>query len=176
MEWLAPKGKKGRVTTYLAGQNHDQMVVKEPVVRGLPPIRVHLEPEESRKRKESRHVITEAGLRNAMVRCEARWERDLAQGITNATLEDTELIVALPDHEVLRPCRRVTLLRPAEPEKRAVFDYYRVQVYFDKDTKLPIRFETFDWPQPGHENGRLIERYTYLDVRTNLGFKDADFE
>jgi len=176
MEWLAPKGKKGRVTTYLAGRNQDQMVVKEPVVRGLPPIRVQLDTEESRKRKESRHVTTEAGLQNAMARCLRCWESDLAQGVTKITLEDTELIIALPDHEVLRPCQRVTIQRPTDPDRRPSFDHYRVHVYFDKDTRLPIRFETFEWPEPGHENGRLIERYTYLDLRTNLAFKDADFE
>jgi hypothetical protein len=176
MEWLAPKAKKGRVTTYLAGQHKDQMVVKEPVVRGLPPITVHLAPEESKKRKESRHVITEAGLRNAMARCLTRWEEDRSLGMTKVTLEDAELIVALPDHEVLRACRRATLLRPADSGARSSFDHYRVQVYFDKETNLPIRFETFDWPEAGHEDGRLIERYTYLDVRTNRGFKDADFE
>lgn len=176
MEWLAPKAKKGRITTYLAGQHKDQMLVKEPLVKGLPPVKVYLAPEESKKRKESRHQITEAGLRNAMGRCITRWEADRALGVTRVTLEDAELIVALPDHEVLRPCRRVTLLRPAEGEKRSSFDHYRVQVYFDKESNLPIRFEAFEWPEIGHELGRLAERYTYLDLRSDLGFKDADFE
>jgi hypothetical protein len=176
MEWLSPKNKKGRVSNYIDGKNDNQMVVKEPVFRGLPPVKVHLDPEESKKRKESRHVITEAGLRNAIQRCCKRWENDRTCGLTQVTLDDAELLVKLPEHEITRPCRRITLQRPIDAEQRKHFDYYRTNVYFDKESGLPIRFETYDWPQPGHEDGRLVERYTYLDVRTNVSLKDSDFE
>src|SRR5262249_6261808 len=149
MEWLAPKNKKGRISNYIHGMNDNQMVVKEPVVRGLPPVKVHLDPEEAKKRKESRHVITEAGLHNAMERCYKRWENDRARGLTQVTLEEAELLVKLPEHEITRMCRCASLKRPTDPEQRPHFDFYRVNVYFDKESGLPLRFETYDWPQPG---------------------------
>jgi hypothetical protein len=176
MEWLAPKEKTGRVTNYVTGRNDGKMIVKEPVIKGLPPIKLHLDPDESKKRKESRHVITEAGLRNAMERCYQRWEKDRGYGVTQVTLQDAELIVALPEHEVTLICQCVALTRPLEPDQRQNYDFYRVSVFFDKATGLPVRFETYDWPEPGHDVGRLVERYTYLDVRSNVGLKDADFE
>jgi hypothetical protein len=176
MEWLSPKNKKGRVSNYVEGKHDNQMIVKEPVFRGLPPVKVQLDPEESKKRKESRHVITEAGLKNAMQRCCKRWENDRARGLTQVILEDAEVLVNLPEHQITRPCRCVALKRPADLDQRPHFDFFRVNIYFDKETGLPIRFEAYDWPQPGHEDGRLVERYTYLDIRTNAGLKDSDFE
>ena len=49
------------------------------------------------------------------------------------------------------------------------------RVYFDKETKLPIRAERYGWPRRPGEKPPLIEEYTYTNIRTNIGLKDADF-
>jgi hypothetical protein len=41
---------------------------------------------------------------------------------------------------------------------------------------VPIRYEAYDWPtQPG-ATPQLIEQYTYLQLKLNNGFTDADFD
>jgi hypothetical protein len=50
------------------------------------------------------------------------------------------------------------------------------RVYFDKDTKFPVRAENYGWPErPGGEPP-LLDRYSYSEIRTNVGLSDADFD
>ena len=54
---------------------------------------------------------------------------------------------------------------------------YRCVVYFDKELKLPVRVEVYDWPKPnGNPNGELLECYSYTNLKFNLGLTDAAFE
>jgi hypothetical protein len=56
------------------------------------------------------------------------------------------------------------------------FYAYRSVVYFDKETHLPIRVETYDWPRAGGPAyGELVESYSYLQLRFNVGLGDAAF-
>ena len=53
---------------------------------------------------------------------------------------------------------------------------YRVLVYVDKETKLPVRFEAYDAPKPGTTTGELVEAYSYTDVKFNVGLGESAFE
>ena len=49
------------------------------------------------------------------------------------------------------------------------------QIFIDSELKMPVRFVAYDWPaQPGG-NPRLIEQYTYRNIKVNVGLSDADF-
>ena len=50
------------------------------------------------------------------------------------------------------------------------------RVYFDKDTKFPVQAETFAWPASPGDDPPLLERYSYSEIRTNVGLSDADFD
>ena len=53
----------------------------------------------------------------------------------------------------------------------------RCVVYFDKALKLPVRVEVYDWPKPnGNPNGELLECYSYINLKFNLGLTDAAFD
>jgi hypothetical protein len=41
--------------------------------------------------------------------------------------------------------------------------------------QLPIRYEAYDWPAAGTNQPPLNEEYTFLNVKVNNGFTDADF-
>ena len=54
---------------------------------------------------------------------------------------------------------------------------YRCVVYFDKALKLPVRVEVYDWPAPnGNPKGELLECYSYVNLKFNVGLTDAAFE
>jgi hypothetical protein len=53
---------------------------------------------------------------------------------------------------------------------------YRMLVFVDKETKLPVRFEAYDAPKPGTTVGDLLEAYSYTNVRLNVGLGDSAFE
>ena len=53
---------------------------------------------------------------------------------------------------------------------------YRMLIYVDKETKLPVRFEAFDQPKPGATTGDLIEAYSFSDVKQNVGLGENAFD
>ena len=49
-------------------------------------------------------------------------------------------------------------------------------IYLEKESKLPIRLENYDWPrQGGPAGGELLEMFSYINIAWNTGLKDADF-
>ena len=61
------------------------------------------------------------------------------------------------------------------PLARDVFRFHIARVFINDELKMPIRYESYDWPtEPGGEP-ELIEEYSYLDLKLNNGFTDKDF-
>jgi hypothetical protein len=52
---------------------------------------------------------------------------------------------------------------------------YRVLVFVDHETGLPVRVEAHDAPKPGQTAGDLLEAYSYTDLKPNVGLGDAAF-
>jgi hypothetical protein len=50
------------------------------------------------------------------------------------------------------------------------------RIYVDDELQLPIRFEAYDWPTQQGAEPQLIEEYTYMNLKVNQGFTDADFD
>jgi hypothetical protein len=61
-------------------------------------------------------------------------------------------------------------------QQRRELKYHLSRVYFDKETKLPIRAERYGWPTRPGEKPPLVEEYSYSNLRTNVGLKAADFD
>lgn len=168
MEWLDPKSKRGRKAIYVKGQNDGKMIVDDV-------IRIRLNPEQSVKMKESRHTILEIGLQNMINRFCDRWQKEKELGLTEVTIREGEVRVKLPDGEKVRPCTCITTLH--QPKDKQHFLFYRTLLYIDKETQLPVRMQGHDWPKNADDReGQLLEDYTYLDVKTNVGLKDEDFK
>jgi hypothetical protein len=53
---------------------------------------------------------------------------------------------------------------------------YKMVVFVDKETKLPVRLECYDQPKSGTAAGDLLESYSYSGVKYNVGVADAAFE
>lgn len=166
MEWLGPAVKKGRRVVYVTGKNDNKMLVKQLLLLKMDPL-------DSIKKKESRHTIQEAGILNLINRYEAAWERERTLHQTKITVEEKVESITLSEKTYTRQCQVVTSTHP--PDSQNTFEFYMAKVYFDKETGLPIRTECYDFPTKVHPEGRLVERYTYLDLRMNQGLTDADF-
>jgi len=107
----------------------------------------------------------------------ARWAEEEKLGRTEVLIQDVDLKVALPDGERVRPCRLVTTIHDPRDKDSGHYLFYRTFVYFDKETGLPVRMQGYDWPKEAQDKeGKLVEDYTYLDVKANIGLKDAHFE
>ena len=69
-----------------------------------------------------------------------------------------------------------TCLQVVHPVPRHQFAYYLARIYVDNQQGLPVRYESYDWPAQAGAGPPLIEEYTYVDVRVNNGFDNADFD
>jgi len=57
------------------------------------------------------------------------------------------------------------------------FSFYRSLIYFDQANHLPIRVENYDWPRAGGDpNGALVESYSFVDLRLNVGLPASTFD
>ncbi|MEL7336994.1 MAG: DUF1571 domain-containing protein, partial [Planctomycetota bacterium] len=72
--------------------------------------------------------------------------------------------------------RVCTVLEVIQPTRRPDLQFYKAQVYMDDQLNLPIRYVAYDWPKPGTDKLQVIEEYTYLDVKLNVGLSDRDFD
>lgn len=72
--------------------------------------------------------------------------------------------------------RPATLIEVVHPIPRQNFRFYKAELFIDNELKLPIRYASYLWPeQPGGEPP-LEEAYTYVNIKLNNGFTDADFD
>ena len=78
------------------------------------------------------------------------------------------------EYSFQRPCYRIETIRT---ERRPEFYCYRSVLYIDKENKLPVRNENYDWPRRGGDpNGELVESYSYTGLRLNVRLPDATFD
>jgi hypothetical protein len=164
-KWLEPSGLAGQEVCFVAGRNNDKLRVRPRGLLGAVGF-VTLDVNDPRARDTSRHPITEAGISNLIEQFAAGWERERKWGMTQVHLGEYEF-----DH---RRCIRVETIHPDNPDNR--FLHYRDVVFFDKETHLPIRMEAYDWPHRPGDSGNLVEMYSYVGLRLNVGLGDAVFQ
>jgi hypothetical protein len=70
-------------------------------------------------------------------------------------------------------CEAIEVVRKQPGPK---FPYSLTRVYFDKQSKLPIGAEQYGWPSANGDEAPLLERYSYADVKADVGLTDADFD
>lgn len=168
MEWAEPKIKSGRKAVYATGKYNGKMIVKQLFVRKVMDIG------ESISMKESRHTITEAGLKNLVDRFVTSWEEESKTGETNTCYSDATIEAVVNKKKYSYACRCVETDHPLSTKGKYLF--HKVKIYFDKSTGLPVRMEGYEWPTEAGKEGRLMEKYTYLDVKPQATPSVKEFE
>ena len=75
-----------------------------------------------------------------------------------------------------RPTTRIEVIHD---KKLPLLDFHKARIYVDNALGLPVRYEAYDWPtQKGAEVSEddLIEEYTYVRLKLNVGLTDKDFD
>jgi hypothetical protein len=166
MKFTAPKDVAGREACFVFGKNHNRMRARGNGLLGAVGF-VTLDLDDPKATKDNRHTLAEAGIGHLIERIAGCH----AAGLRNPAGAD----VKLADYQFDgRPCTRVEVIHP---RKHADAYAHRCVTYFDKETRLPVRFEAYDWPVAGGEPaGALLECYSYTKLRFNVGLADADFD
>jgi hypothetical protein len=157
--------KAGREVIYVDGQNDNELLAHEG--SGFTSFfgTISLKPDNPQVLAESRHKITDIGLRNMITAISTRWEEESKFGecevkyYQQAKVNEAECLAIECTH----------------PRPRRQFQFHISRLFLDKQTNFPIRVENWGFPaQPGAKPA-LIEEYTYSELKTNVGLTDVDF-
>lgn len=156
----------GREILYVHGHNQNQILAHEG--QGLSSLvgTVSLDPAGQQAMAENRHRITDLGLKRMLELVIEQWTIESQYG---------EIEVRYyPDARLGNI--RCQVVETAHPRPRRQFLYQTTRIYFDVETQLPVRIENFGFPRDPAQQPPLVEEYTYLDVSTNVGLADQDFD
>jgi hypothetical protein len=157
---------KGREAIYVVGRNGGKVVAHDVGLGKFVAGTMHLDPRGSMAMEENRHPVTEAGIGSLIETVAHHWAKEL-------TPEESRIAFHANVRVGNHPC---TVIESVHPRKRPGFLFYMVKLYIDHEHGLPIRFEAYDWPKHAGATPELVEEYTYLNLRTNVGLRDFDFD
>jgi hypothetical protein len=157
---------KGREVIYVQGRNDNKLIVHTPGFIGSALGTRYLDPNGFIAMLGQRHPITDIGLANL---CRQLIERG------EAISDPSQARVRRYLHARIntRACTLLEITYPVhEPDKWG----YLVRVFVDNQWRLPIRVEVYDLPLDRSKGPQLAEEYTYLELKINNGYTDADFD
>jgi hypothetical protein len=164
--FLGPDSVKGQEVIYVAGHNDGNMLAHAGSgVRAMVGT-VSLKPQSMLAMTGNRYPITEIGVENLAKRLVEVAEHDKQFGECDVNF--------YPNAKVNG--RICTCVQVSHPVPRRNFRFHLARVFIDDELTVPIRYEAYDWPQEAGGQPVLLEEYTYMNVKTNNGFTDADFD
>ena len=168
LKFLKPAHMSGRECIWIEGANEGKLWGHEvPGIKNL--VTVRLDPRGAFAMKGNRYPITDAGVETLVVRLIEKGERDRKRGECDVKFYSGAKING----------RACTLLQVTHPVERPYFDFHQAQIFIDDELQVPIRYAAYHWPSvPGKKLGveELEEEYTYLNMKINVGLRDADFD
>lgn len=162
---LGPDKEVGEEVIYVTGRNDGQVLAHTTGLRHRIVGTLKLEPTNSLLTDGSGNPITHIGIKYLMEDTLRNHESDLRYGECEVSVTDVELEG--------QPTKLVEIVHP---ERRKEFSFFRKQIWYDRDSGVPVRFARYEWPeQPGGEPP-LVEEYVYENLKLNVGLTDMDFD
>lgn len=168
LKFLKPSAVKGREVIYVKGDNHGKLIAHEGGLKGRFTPSLHLDPNGALAMMGQRYPATEIGLEKLCVKLLERGGRDRKLGCDCIVTEQ-------PANINNRPATRIEV---AHQDRKPHLDFQIARIYVDDEYGIPVRYEAFDWPKtPGGQvsDAELIEEYTYVRLKFNVGLTDLDF-
>lgn len=164
LKFLAPEDLQGREVLYVEGQNDGKIIAKKGGLR-FSYITTQLDPTSDLALEDNRYPITEFGFENLVHR--------FIEHIENSVLDDCTVEIRVDARVDNKPCVAIEVVNH-RPESHTRF--HSARVYIDTTLRIPIHYEAYDWPSTPQGEPRLLEQYTYRDVKLNVGLTDLDFD
>ncbi len=154
----------GREVIYVAGRNKGKLLAHaEGVASIIGTLKLATDSRDAME--ENRYPITMFGMSNMLTTLIQQWESEekkndaVVKFFPNAKLDKVECKVAESSYAKQVPHAKFHITR----------------LYIAKETGFPVRVEQFGFPAAGQQPP-IVEEYNYTNVKTNVGFTDADFD
>ena len=151
---------------YVQGQNDGNLLVHTPGLIGSRLARCRWIPTAWLAMQGEHYPITEIGLANL---CRQLIQRGESAG------DPSQVQVKRYRHARINT-RACTLLEIIYPVHEPKIWGYLARVFVDDELHFPIRVEVYELPLDRGKGPQLVEEYTYLDLKLNNGYTDADFD
>jgi hypothetical protein len=162
LKFTAPQHLHGQEVCYVAGKNNGQMRVKGSGLKGAVGF-VSVNVNDARVMAQSRHTINEGGLGN-LIHNLGKTLADEPQAFAGVEMANVEWKE--------RKCVRYEI-RHTDKGKSP---FARTVVYIDEELKLPVRVENYDAPRDGETVGELMESYSFVNLKLNVGLGAETFK
>ena len=156
---------EGREVIYVQGKNDDKLLVHETGLIGLVGT-ITVDPLSPKAMSESRHPITNMGLKPLTEGVIKQWENELKYGEIDVKYYPNAKVRGME-------CR---VIESSHPRPRRQFPFQKTRLFIDKATNLPVRVEQYGFPAMAGQQPTLLEEYTYWNIRANVGLTDQDFD
>jgi hypothetical protein len=163
--FLKPDRVKGQEALYVEGQNEGNLLGHGVGIKKIAGT-VSLKPTSMLAMQGQRYPITEIGILNLTRRLIEVGEEDKKYGECEVKFFNGAQINKRP----------ATVIQVVHPVPRRNFRFHMARIFVDEQLNMPIRYEAYDWPAAPGEKPPLLEEYTYVDVKLNVGLTDADFD
>jgi hypothetical protein len=165
MYFTGPAALKGQEVIYIEGKNEGNMWAHGVGFQKMIGT-ISLKPDGPFAMRNQRYPLTELGILNMTRRLVEVGEQDVKYGECEVKFYEGAKINN-------RVC---TCIEVVHPVPRRNFLFHLARIFVDKELNLPIRYESYDWPKEKGGPPELLEEYTYLNLKINNGFTDADFD
>ena len=169
MKFVGPKECRNREILYVAGENNNKLLAKEGGTRGKWLPSVWLPIEGTFAMSSSSYPISQVGVKRLT-------ERLIESAGENKTVDLCKVKYVRGAKVDGRECTYLEVIRPERlPGKLSATNIYLAQVFMDQELQIPLRYAAYDWPTRPGGRPRLVEEYTYRNVKINPGLTDEDF-
>ncbi len=168
MYFLKPNSTKGREVLYVEGQNEGKMIAHEGGSAGKYLPTVWLRPTGLLAMRNQKYPLTDVGIENLVAKLIERGEADKAKGRTGCEVTFTQNAKINK-----RPC---TILQIKHNEPSPDLDFHLAQIFIDDELQVPVRYAAYGFPEKEGERLPVLEEYTYMSLKMNVGLGDKDFD
>lgn len=165
LRFLKPEEVLDREVLYVKGANDGKIVAKKGGYR-FSYLTTEVDPHSEIAMQGNRYPITEFGVQNLAHKLLEIAEDDNLQREFDVELRREAKVDQ-------RPCLSIVVTKRERTESD---QFYKARVFIDKELMVPIHFESYDWPLDKDKPPRLLEQYTYRNLKLNVGLTASDFD
>ena len=155
----------GREVMFVQGQNNDLMLAHDTGLRALVGT-VQLDPNGATALAEARHPITQIGIANLAEGVLIQWRKESTFGESDVKYYPEAKLGEQP----------VIVIENTHPTPRREFPFQTTRLWLDKQTRLPVRVQQYEFARTPGGPPVLVEEYTYTNLMPNPGFTNSDFD
>ena len=165
IRFLRPADIKGREVLWVEGRNKGKLIVHNGGLQ-FDYVTLAIPVDSDLAKQRNRYPLPEIGVKNLT-------RRLIENGQEELQYKECEVKTAPGAKINNRPC---TLIQVSHPARRDYFAYQFARILVDDELHLPVYYCAYDWPKEVGGQPRLLEEYTYTDIKLNVGLTDQDFD